>query len=105
MVKLKSTVIGVHPFITHKQDEGKDIMRFLEYQAKAVFKDAHIPVPESELATSPEQARQIAERFGGKVVVKAQVPIGGRGKAGGIAVVDGPDEAAKEAERILALTI
>lgn len=80
-------------------------MKFLEYQAKRVFAEEGIPVPRGEVAQNPEEVKEAAERLGGKVVVKAQVPIGGRGKAGGIAVVDGADEAYNEAERIFSLHI
>src|SRR5207249_1286825 len=53
------------------------------------------------VAGSAEEARRIAERLGGRVAVKAQVQIGGRGKGGGIALVNSPEEAAREAHRIL----
>lgn len=80
-------------------------VKFLEYQAKEVFAQAGIPVPSGRIADTPESVRAIAEEMGGKVVVKAQVPIGGRGKAGGIAVVSSPDEAEREGRRILNMHI
>ncbi len=80
-------------------------MKFLEYQAKEVFKAADIPVPNGKVARSVEEARSAAESLGGAVVVKSQVPIGGRGKAGGIAVVKDADEAEREATRILSMEI
>ena len=80
-------------------------MKFLEYQAKEVFAAAGIPTPRGKVATTPEAARAIASELGGKVVVKAQVPIGGRGKAGGVAVVSDADQAEKEAARILSMKI
>jgi succinyl-CoA synthetase beta subunit len=72
-----------------------------EHQGKDLFKQAGIPLVEGFVAESKEEARRIAERLGGKVAVKVQVQIGGRGKAGGIALVPSPDEAAEAAERML----
>ncbi len=79
-------------------------MKLLEYQAKQQFSAAGIPVPEGRLARTAAQARAAAEELG-RIAVKAQVPIGGRGKAGGIAVVDTPEEAEREASRILSMDI
>ena len=64
-----------------------------EYQGKELFRRAGIPVSDGRLATTPEEARAAAEELGGQVVVKAQVLTGGRGKAGGIKLAEGPDEA------------
>lgn len=80
-------------------------MKFLEYQAKDIFRKVGIPVPNGAVARTPEEARQIAEEMGGAVVVKSQVPIGGRGKAGGIAVVKDAATAETEARRILSMDI
>ena len=79
-------------------------MKFLEYQVKERFKAAGIPVPDGRLARTPDEAALAAGALG-PVAVKAQVPIGGRGKAGGIAVVDTPEQARTEAARILAMDI
>ena len=79
-------------------------MKLLEYQAKQRFAAAGISVPPGRLARTPEEAAAAARELG-RVAVKAQVPIGGRGKAGGIAVVDTPEEAHREAARILAMDI
>jgi succinyl-CoA synthetase beta subunit len=76
-----------------------------EYQGKELFKGFGIPVSEGRLATSPEEARAAAEELVGRVVVKAQVLTGGRGKAGGIKLADGPDEAAEHASAILGMDI
>src|SRR6478672_13161450 len=76
-----------------------------EYQGKQLFKQFGIPVSEGRLATTPEEARAAAEELGGQVVVKAQVLTGGRGKAGGIKLADGPDEAEARAREILGLDI
>jgi succinyl-CoA synthetase beta subunit len=76
-----------------------------EYQGKQLFKRFDIPISEGRLATSPAEARTAAEELGGQVVVKAQVLTGGRGKAGGIKLADGPGDAERKAEEILGLDI
>ena len=80
-------------------------MDLYEYQGKELFKRFGIPVSEGRLATTPDEARTAAEELGGQVVVKAQVLTGGRGKAGGIKLAEGPDEAAQHAEAILGMDI
>jgi succinyl-CoA synthetase beta subunit len=72
-----------------------------EHQGKERFAAAGIVVPESALARTADEAWAAAERLGGRVAVKAQVQIGGRGKGGGIALVTSPDEAAEAARRML----
>jgi succinyl-CoA synthetase beta subunit len=76
-----------------------------EFQGKQLFARYGIPVSEGRLATSPEEARAAAEDLGGQVVVKAQVLTGGRGKAGGIKLAAGPDEAEARAAEIIGLDI
>jgi len=76
-----------------------------EYQAKELFASYGVPVPAGRVASTPAAARAAAEDLGGRVVVKAQVQVGGRGKAGGIALADDPDQAAALAERILGMDI
>jgi succinyl-CoA synthetase beta subunit len=76
-----------------------------EYQGKQLLAAQGIPVPSGEVAQTPEEARAAAERLGGRVVVKAQVQIGGRGKAGGIKLADTPDEAEARARDILGMDI
>jgi succinyl-CoA synthetase beta subunit len=76
-----------------------------EYQGKELFRRAGIPVSEGRLAASPAEARAAAQDLGGQVVVKAQVLTGGRGKAGGIKLADGPDEGEARAREILGLDI
>jgi succinyl-CoA synthetase beta subunit len=76
-----------------------------EYQAKELLAAQGIPVPMGEVATTPEQAEEIARRLGGAVVIKAQVHAGGRGKAGGVKLANTPEEAREKAEAILKLTI
>ncbi len=80
-------------------------MNLHEYQAKELFRQAGMPVNPGEVATSPDEVRALAERYGGVVVVKAQVHSGGRGKAGGVKLADGPDEAAERARAILGMEI
>jgi succinyl-CoA synthetase beta subunit len=72
-----------------------------EHQGKELFAKHGIPLVEGSVATTPEDARRIAENLGGKVAVKAQVQIGGRGKAGGIALTQSPQEAEEAARSIL----
>ena len=76
-------------------------MKVHEYQAKRILADGGVPVPRGGPATSPDEARSVAEELGGRAVVKAQVHAGGRGKAGGIKVVSSPDEAAEAAAAML----
>ena len=77
-------------------------MNLHEHQAKALFRDYGMPVPNHLVASTPEEAREAAEKLStDKVVVKAQVHAGGRGKAGGVKLVDTPREAADYAESML----
>ncbi|HEV8421172.1 MAG TPA: ADP-forming succinate--CoA ligase subunit beta [Actinomycetota bacterium] len=76
-------------------------MDLFEHQGKELFARHGIPLVEGSVAESAEEARRIAERLGGRVAVKAQVQIGGRGKGGGIALVDSAKEAEAAARRIL----
>jgi succinyl-CoA synthetase beta subunit len=76
-----------------------------EHQGKELFARAGIPVSEGRVATSPAEAHRAAEELGGQVVVKAQVLVGGRGKAGGIKLADSPAEAEAHAAAILGMDI
>jgi succinyl-CoA synthetase beta subunit len=76
-----------------------------EYQGKELFKRHGIPVSDGRLATTPDEAAAAASELGGQVVVKAQVLTGGRGKAGGIKLAEGPDDAREKAEQILGMDI
>jgi succinyl-CoA synthetase beta subunit len=76
-----------------------------EYQGKELFRHFGIPVSDGRLATTPAEARAAAEELGGPVVVKAQVLTGGRGKAGGVKLVDDPADAEAKAQDILGLDI
>jgi succinyl-CoA synthetase beta subunit len=80
-------------------------MKLHEYQSKAIFAKYGIPIPKGRVAATADEAKQIAEEFGGRVVVKSQVLVGGRGKAGGVKVAKNSDEAAEFAGQILAMTI
>ena len=80
-------------------------MKLHEYYSKRRFAEYGIPIPKGEIAITPQEARGIAEELGGPVVVKSQVLVGGRGKAGGIKVAQDPKEAYQHAEDILKLTI
>jgi succinyl-CoA synthetase beta subunit len=80
-----------------------------EYQGKQLFADHGVPIQQGKVATTPQQAREIAAELiaAGKpgVVIKAQVKVGGRGKAGGVKLASDPDEAEAKAERILGMDI
>ncbi len=80
-------------------------MNLYEYQGKELFARFGIPVLPGQVAALPEEARDIAARLGGLVVIKAQVQAGGRGKAGGVKLANTPDEAFDKARDILALHI
>jgi len=72
-----------------------------EYQAKALLAQYGIPVPKGKVASSPAEAREIAAEIGGKTVIKAQVYAGGRGKAGGIKMINSPEEAERAASQLI----
>lgn len=80
-------------------------MKIHEYQAKEIFRKYGIPVPEGKVATSVDEARSIAKDIGGRVVVKAQIHAGGRGKGGGVKLVNDKDEARDAANRILGMNL
>jgi succinyl-CoA synthetase beta subunit len=76
-----------------------------EYQARDVFAKHDVPVLAGEVIDTPEAAREVAERLGGRAVVKAQVKTGGRGKAGGVKLASDPDDAVAKARAILGMDI
>ena len=80
-------------------------MKLHEYYSKRIFSEYGIPIPKGEIAETPQEAQKIAEELGGPVVVKSQVLVGGRGKAGGIKVAQDPKEVYQHAEDILKLII
>ncbi len=80
-------------------------MKIHEYQAKQLFAEAGIPVPAGEVATTPVEAFEIAERINKPVMVKSQVHVGGRGKAGGIKYAENPEAAKVLATNIIGMDI
>jgi succinyl-CoA synthetase beta subunit len=80
-------------------------MKVHEYQAKAILREFGVPVPRGDVAETPAEARAIAERLGGRVVVKAQVHAGGRGKAGGVKLAADPAGAETAARQILGMRL
>src|SRR5215831_444820 len=92
-----------------QSDRGRTPVDLFEYQAKELFREYGVPVPQGSIARTPEEARAIAEKFAAagtsRVVVKAQVKTGGRGKAGGVKLAEGPDEAQARAQEILGMDI
>jgi succinyl-CoA synthetase beta subunit len=76
-----------------------------EYQGRALFAKHGLPVLQGGVATTPDEARQLAQRIGDRVVVKAQVKVGGRGKAGGVKLAESVDEATTHATNILGMDI
>lgn len=80
-------------------------MKLHEYQSKNIFARYNIPIPRGRIAASASEARQLCEELGGKVVIKAQVLVGGRGKSGGIRLVKSPEEAEEVTTQILSMRI
>jgi succinyl-CoA synthetase beta subunit len=80
-------------------------MKLHEYQARDIVAKYGIPVTGGGVASTPAEARAVAEQIGGKVVVKAQVFVGGRGKAGGVKLADTPEQAEQAAGQILGMNI
>lgn len=80
-------------------------MNIHEFQAKEIFAGFGIPIPRGRVARTPDEARAIAAEFGGTVVIKAQVHVGGRGKAGGVKLAATPEETFEKAGKILGMDI
>ncbi|HUP20669.1 MAG TPA: ADP-forming succinate--CoA ligase subunit beta [Gemmatimonadota bacterium] len=80
-------------------------MKIHEYQARQVFRDRGLPVPPDRVCATPEEAEAAARELGGPVVIKAQVHVGGRGKAGGVKLAKDPAEAKEKAAAILGMDI
>ena len=80
-------------------------MKLHEYQSKRIFAKYGVPIPKGDVATKAAEVRNIARELGGPVVIKSQVLVGGRGKAGGIKVAKNPDEAEALADTILGMDI
>jgi succinyl-CoA synthetase beta subunit len=94
--------LGVAASHSHLKDVSVDLF---EYQAKDLFAAHGVPVTPGDVAATSGEARAIAERLGGQVVVKAQVKTGGRGKAGGVRLADDADDAETKAAAILGMDI
>ena len=80
-------------------------MDLFEYQARDLFESHRIPVLAGAVSTTPEEAHAAAAKIGGKVVVKAQVKVGGRGKAGGVKLAENAEDAKERAKAILGMDI
>jgi len=80
-------------------------MKLHEYQSKQIFAKYGIPIPKGRVAATADEAKQIAKELGSRIVIKSQVLVGGRGKAGGIRLAKSPDEAGELAGQILAMEI
>jgi succinyl-CoA synthetase beta subunit len=80
-------------------------MKIHEYQAKAILAKYGVPVPRGRMATSVEEAVEIARELGGRVVVKAQIHAGGRGKGGGVKLAESADQVREIASQILGMTL
>lgn len=76
-------------------------MKIHEYQAKEIFSKFGVSIPKGKVATNAEEAKKIAEELGGRVVVKAQIHAGGRGKGGGVRMADNPEQAGEFAKIML----
>ncbi|MFP4082998.1 MAG: ADP-forming succinate--CoA ligase subunit beta [Candidatus Aminicenantes bacterium] len=80
-------------------------MKIHEYQAKQILHKYGVQIPKGEVAETPSEARQIAQKIGAPVVLKAQIHAGGRGKGGGIKIADSPDQAEKIAQDMMGMTL
>jgi succinyl-CoA synthetase beta subunit len=80
-------------------------MKIHEYQAKSILAKYGVPVPRGRMASTVDEAVEIARELGGRVVVKAQIHAGGRGKGGGVKLADGPDQVRETASRILGMIL
>jgi succinyl-CoA synthetase beta subunit len=80
-------------------------MKIHEYQAKEILRRYGVPTPKGEVAYTPDEAKEVADKLGGKVVVKAQIHAGGRGKGGGVKLADDADAARETAEKILGMKL
>lgn len=87
------------------QEKGRTRVDLFEYQARDLFAKHGVPVLAGEVIDTPEAAREVTERLGGRAVVKAQVKVGGRGKAGGVKLASDADDAVAKATQILGMDI
>ena len=80
-------------------------MKIHEYQAKEILRQYGVPTPRGEVAYTPDEAKEVAEKLGGRVVVKAQIHAGGRGKGGGVKLADDAGQARELASQILGMNL
>jgi succinyl-CoA synthetase beta subunit len=80
-------------------------MKLHEYQSKAIFADSGVPIPRGRVASTASEAKAVTQELGDRVVVKAQVLVGGRGKAGGVRLANSPEEAEEVATQVLGMRI
>ncbi len=80
-------------------------MKIHEYQAKGILRQHGVPVPRGRVAFSAEEAKAAADELGGRVIVKAQIHAGGRGKGGGVKIADNPDQVGEIAGRMIGMTL
>jgi succinyl-CoA synthetase beta subunit len=100
----KSGVIAKYSASLESKSSGK-LMKLFEYESKSLAQNLGINTPRGGLASTPDEARDIHKRIGGEVVIKAQVLVAGRGKAGGIKFGSKPEETRDRASEILSMTI
>src|SRR5947207_15957011 len=100
----RSGRLGCPSGMAQREREGFQVDLY-EYQGRELFARHGLPVLGGGVAETPEQARAIADQQGGRVVVKAQVKVGGRGKAGGVQLAETSDEAQAHATDILGMDI
>src|SRR5205085_3878345 len=91
--------------VTHRSTLSESSVNIHEYQAKDILRRYGVPIPPGEVATTPDEAEAIARRIGKPVMVKAQVHVGGRGKAGGVKYCPTPEVAREKAQAILGMDI
>lgn len=91
--------------VFHSNTEARSVLKIHEYQAKTLLARYGVPVPRGEIAASADQAEAAARKLGGKVVVKAQIHAGGRGKGGGIRLAEGPEQAAEIARQMIGMRL
>src|SRR5688500_7379750 len=102
---LAEMVISSPTFTRAFCDKTRAAMKVHEYQAKELLRQYGVPTPRGQVVTSPDEARAAAKQLGGRVVVKAQIHAGGRGKGGGVKLAKDADEAAELAKKILGMTL
>src|SRR4029079_2209305 len=98
-------VAKLPPETDDRRTRTGDYMKIHEFQAKKTLSDVGVPVPKGRVAKSADDAKAIAAELGGKVVVKAQIHAGGRGKGGGVKLANSPEERAQVFSQILGMQL